>query len=422
MAARVDSADFAAVWAALLARFVDVLSTSEALLARDVDAAVDLVLASAPVALRTPHARRVEAMLERALERLPAGHDARPAVRLHLAAGGIMRGEFMLARRHLLLSGDAPHGPRAELLAAHVALRTGCTEEAAEGLDALEAEAAADPVFARRFEVQRALLDIARGDPDAAVVRLGPALMAAEAGGHLWTAGNLTFCLVEASVARGDWPAVHHWRARCEALLAPLGEHVVHHVLWLHAARAHHAQGAPDAALELATRAYAAAERWSLAEPALQAAVEAAHAERARGEAAAARVWVRRVSQWLPVCARPDVVARGEAMLVAWREGHVRVAPDGTWLERDGQRTALGARPTLQRVLAALAGAAGQPRDVAALFAAGWPGEVATADSERRRVYTAVWQLRRLGLSDALDKTAAGYVLNLPQTGAVRAS
>lgn len=46
------------------------------------------------------------------------------------------------------------------------------------------------------------------------------------------------------------------------------------------------------------------------------------------------------------------------------------------------------------------------------LFAAGWPGERASALAAARRVYTAVGMLRDMGLRSALVRRDDGYLLD----------
>lgn len=60
-----------------------------------------------------------------------------------------------------------------------------------------------------------------------------------------------------------------------------------------------------------------------------------------------------------------------------------------------------------RRIVEYLCGRSGSPAaTVEELFAAGWPGERASADSRRRRVQTAIWTLRRAGLRDAVQTVA----------------
>jgi hypothetical protein len=79
----------------------------------------------------------------------------------------------------------------------------------------------------------------------------------------------------------------------------------------------------------------------------------------------------------------------------------------------DGAPLSLVRRPTLRRLLLALAEA--HARNVAlpqdALFAAGWPDERAEPDSRKKRVQTAVWTLRRQLLGEHLQTRPAGYAL-----------
>ncbi len=91
----------------------------------------------------------------------------------------------------------------------------------------------------------------------------------------------------------------------------------------------------------------------------------------------------------------------------------LRVARDGAWFEFGAsQRVSLSRRAALRRVLEALTRATneGAPSvSVAALVSAGWPGERMRVDSGAARVYVALSTLRRLGLSDAIERYDEGY-------------
>ncbi|MEM6926014.1 MAG: tetratricopeptide repeat protein, partial [Myxococcota bacterium] len=93
-------------------------------------------------------------------------------------------------------------------------------------------------------------------------------------------------------------------------------------------------------------------------------------------------------------------------------------SPHGEWFEPPRQpRVSLEHRPTLGRVLAHLVvqrrDAPGTPSDVAALFAAGWPGEQATPSSAANRVRVALSNLRKAGLGPVLDREEAGWLLSV---------
>ncbi|MCB9743532.1 MAG: AAA family ATPase [Alphaproteobacteria bacterium] len=88
----------------------------------------------------------------------------------------------------------------------------------------------------------------------------------------------------------------------------------------------------------------------------------------------------------------------------------------------DGARFRLGVAPDQAlspapaRLLAALAQARaeapGRALDVEALVAAGWPGERMRPRSAAQRVRTAIWSLRRAGLSEAIETVEGGYRLD----------
>ena len=51
------------------------------------------------------------------------------------------------------------------------------------------------------------------------------------------------------------------------------------------------------------------------------------------------------------------------------------------------------------------------PLSVEELQAAGWPGERMRPEAGARRVYTALWELRKMGLRHFLVRTDEGYYL-----------
>jgi len=101
----------------------------------------------------------------------------------------------------------------------------------------------------------------------------------------------------------------------------------------------------------------------------------------------------------------------GEAQAV----GGLQIDPDGQWFRTvEGDRVDLGGRKVLRRVLRALVRAyvdGARPMNVCELQEAGWPGERIRPQAAARRVYTALWALRRLGLGDALARREDGYFL-----------
>lgn len=114
-----------------------------------------------------------------------------------------------------------------------------------------------------------------------------------------------------------------------------------------------------------------------------------------------------------------------EAALVAQTSGSERlpdraalvVAGDSTWLTAPGgERVHLGRRGALRRLFAALVEARraelGRALDADAAFAAGWPGERASAKASNARVYAAMAELREMGLGATLVSARRGYWLD----------
>lgn len=94
----------------------------------------------------------------------------------------------------------------------------------------------------------------------------------------------------------------------------------------------------------------------------------------------------------------------------------LRADADGRWFEVPEGRVDLSRRGALQRILAALVAARrerpGVGLPVEALAAAGWPGERVLPEAASARVYTAVRELRGLGLEPVLKRHADGYRLD----------
>lgn len=91
----------------------------------------------------------------------------------------------------------------------------------------------------------------------------------------------------------------------------------------------------------------------------------------------------------------------------------LRLDPEARTAELDGQVLALGRRATPWRVLEALvrAHASASAVSVSDLFRAAWPGERADAASQKKRVQTALWTLRKLGLDAVLRTVPEGYAI-----------
>ena len=93
------------------------------------------------------------------------------------------------------------------------------------------------------------------------------------------------------------------------------------------------------------------------------------------------------------------------------------VARDGAWLSGEGgAKVDLARRRAVRRVLLALVRARlerpGEALGWEGLLDAGWPGERPVSDSGLKRVYTAIWTLRKLGLEGVLQTRGDGYLLD----------
>jgi predicted ATPase len=119
----------------------------------------------------------------------------------------------------------------------------------------------------------------------------------------------------------------------------------------------------------------------------------------------------------LRIASSKDAKPAATAFVVA-RDGRDVRAPDGRTLD-------LRKRPRLRRLLVALVEARirapGKAQSVETLFAGVWQGERATYASSRQRVYTAIGELRDLGLRDLLLNDVDGYMLD-PEIPVVFAS
>lgn len=106
---------------------------------------------------------------------------------------------------------------------------------------------------------------------------------------------------------------------------------------------------------------------------------------------------------------------RAEAEALRAETPALRVAADGSWFERDGERVCLRKRRSARLVLAALVAlrerSSGEPMSRERLIEAGWPGERILEKAARQRAYVLINTLRKLGLH-ALETTDDGYRLD----------
>ena len=95
----------------------------------------------------------------------------------------------------------------------------------------------------------------------------------------------------------------------------------------------------------------------------------------------------------------------------------LEVGPDGLWFRRAGEpQVDLSRRRALRLLVDRLTRlwfeAPGRPLSLDELFQSGWPGERASVAAAHRRVYTAIGQLRDLGLRNMLVRRDGGYLLS----------
>lgn len=125
-----------------------------------------------------------------------------------------------------------------------------------------------------------------------------------------------------------------------------------------------------------------------------------------------------RVSPRVEAQARAVVDELGAALRSRSVRGPVdlAVSEDGTWFEVAGNRVDVARRGAVKRILAALASTRitepARALSVDELFQIGWPGERIPYESQVRRVYTAVWTLRTLGLETLLLTRDEGYLID----------
>ena len=91
--------------------------------------------------------------------------------------------------------------------------------------------------------------------------------------------------------------------------------------------------------------------------------------------------------------------------------GPLRVGRAGAWFESGGRRIDLTHRPTLGRILEALALRAGTTGTSTELMDAGWPGERILRAAGLARVRVAMSTLRALGLRPHLRSNRSGHAL-----------
>jgi len=98
----------------------------------------------------------------------------------------------------------------------------------------------------------------------------------------------------------------------------------------------------------------------------------------------------------------------GQAIARA-RPAGLQIAPDGAWVRlSEGEQIDLGRRGLLRRLITALRDHA--PASTEQLLDAGWPGSPVAPDQLARRLYSALHELRRLGVP--ITRSDDGYALD----------
>jgi tetratricopeptide (TPR) repeat protein len=259
--------------------------------------------------------------------------------------------------------------------------------QAEEGL------AGVDPGAQASAALNRGLVELAFGDAALASQRLEAALELYERHG-----GEAARAIAAMSAALGRWAAGDRPGAR-QLLLEAAGPR----------------EGDP------ALRAWRAALAADTGESgSLQVELEAARADGAEGELLDVLGAFAAGAEPPPPQPVESLFVRAARRLLQQRQQPpgpaISCEKSGRWFEVQGPRAELARRGALRRILGALIEARlarpGAGLSVAQVFEAGWPGERARADAAATRVYTAVRELRALGLGELLRKEAEGYLLD----------
>jgi len=329
------------------------------------------------------------------------GLPERGSLALGVASRATMRGDLGTIPALLKRAKAAgAEGPGFELLDAHVAIRLGRQNEATTRL---RTQVPPDPAL--RLQLAFLLLSAGRFE-DATSLLLE---VRRTATGLPLLFGSASFFLAEASVRRGAWSEVLAHTDDASRSLGFVGPQGCTCTLDSWRARALRHLGRPDLARSRARGAFERGLNHGMGEAMLESAIELAHVSQGHER----ERWRREVQDLLPSSPRPEIHALAETLLDEDPAGGpVEIDRRGRWLRASGGRVDLRRRTALRQIIEALAHAQGGSRlGVDALFEAGWPGERIRVQSRHARVHTAIWQLRRLGVGDLLDRNADGYAL-----------
>ena len=129
-------------------------------------------------------------------------------------------------------------------------------------------------------------------------------------------------------------------------------------------------------------------------------------------EAAFTRGWLDDDQRTL---ARALVQRLAKALTTEAGEAAITVAKDGSGFARSqGDWVDLRRRRPLRRILETLllARTRGAPANKDELIACGWPGEKLLADAASNRLHVALSEMRKMGLSDAIQYRRGGWMLD----------
>ncbi|MEZ4445144.1 MAG: NB-ARC domain-containing protein [Polyangiaceae bacterium] len=174
------------------------------------------------------------------------------------------------------------------------------------------------------------------------------------------------------------------------------------------------AEGDTTAAEHHLARARADAERLADRGLEIELAIEQARLHAHRGDHARASAELTRARARAGPRMTPRLARYLQEATPPTQHATLRITPTGDGFRRDDAAPVdLRRRLAPRRILAALL-AADAPLDVAALAQAGWPKQQMHPESAAKRVWTAVWTLRKAGLEGVLEHHHGGYILRAP--------
>ncbi len=416
---RLDSPDFHQAWQKLRALTPALLQTAKRNEGSEPTKATEAVAALSPVLCRLLDGRSMEHHLLRALSLTDSLPPFNAIVELHctLIRGALLQGDFHRAKRFLAAARLKVEGsPELDLYDLHLNIRTGFLSTAEAQLKTLLNTRGKS----RALEMQSILLNQKLGNLGRARVDLEGLLSLCRAEEARYTLGALSFFYAELELHAQRWENALERIEAAHAYLSPLGLQTQTVVLMVWQARALHMMGRAQAATSLSQRAFEASQNLGAGELMFEAAFECWTCAQKRGERTREARWKQELSNWRPFIARPEMLHRAQVALESPSidPTKAQVSEDGRWFEISGKKVDLSRRSAAKRILRALAQSRLQtPNEVLSaeiLFSAGWPDQKIHPESATKRVYTAIWQLRRAGLGPHLQQAGEGYKLAEP--------